>query len=316
MIGSDVDAELELGGPRISRLSTGAGRAIVVGGTMKILHISDLHIGKEETDVDEWRQAEKLVRLIRREWGDDADKPLVLITGDIVDDGREVEFIEARRILGPLHRAGFQVAPLPGNHDYGWNGAYAQEKRFKLFKKHLLGIETRVTYPDVPYADADVSVITLNSMKSETGFWDGLLADGELGDHQLNELGELLTTLRAERKKSHKIVVAVHHHPFLFPDDPLFEQAKEWFGHRLKDGADLMRLLSGRIDALLFGHEHRHVDFSKPFDGHLFTEEYDIPCILSSGKSTDPGLPARVITFEGRRKPHVEPAPWSERRVV
>lgn len=279
---------------------------------MRILHISDLHIGKEETDVDEWRQAEKLVRLIKRHWGNDADKPLVLITGDIVDDGREVEYIEARRILAPLHRAGFQVAPLPGNHDYGLNGAYAQEKRFKLFKKYLMGIETRVTYPDVPYADDDVSVITLNSMKSETGFWDGLLADGELGNDQLDELGELITTLREERRKNHKIVVAVHHHPFLFPDDPLFAQAKEWFGHRLKDGADFLRLIGGRVDALLFGHEHRHVDFSEPFDGHVFTEEFGIPCILASGKSTNRGLPARVITIGGRGKPRVEPAPWNE----
>ncbi len=279
---------------------------------MKILHISDLHIGKEETDVDEWRQAEKLVRLITRHWGDDDEKPLVLITGDVVDDGREVEFIEARRILEPLRRAGFQVAPLPGNHDYGWNGAHAQEKRFKLFKKYLLGIETRVTYPDVPYADDRVAVITLNSMKAETGFWDGLLADGELGGDQLNELGELVTALRDERPASFKIVVALHHHPFLFPDDTLFEKAREWWGHRLKDGADLMRLIGGRVDALLFGHEHRHIDFSEPFAGYVFTEEFNIPCILCSGKSTDPGLPARLITIGGRGKPRVEPAPWSK----
>lgn len=280
-------------------------------GCVRILHLSDLHIGKEETDVDEWKQAEKIVRSILRTWADDDDKPVVLITGDVVDDGREVEYLEARRILEPLHRAGFQVSPLPGNHDYGWNGSHAQEKRFKLFKKYLLGIESRVTYPDVPYADDDVSLITLNSMKAETGFWDGLLADGELGSRQLDELGELITTLRKERRKSHKIVVALHHHPFLFPDDPFFKQAKEWLGHRLKDGAELMRLLAGRIDVLLFGHEHRHVDFSEPFDGHLITADYDIPCILASGKSTDPGLPARVITLEGRRKPRVEPAPWS-----
>jgi len=277
---------------------------------MRILHISDLHIGKE-TDVDRWKQAEKLVRKIVGEWGDGDDKPLVLITGDVVDDGTEVEFIEARRILRPLHRAGFQVAPLPGNHDYGWNGAHALEKKFKLFKKYLLGIETRVTYPDVPYTDKDVTLITLNSMLAETGFWDGLLADGELGSRQLEDLDELITTLRDERKKSHKIVVALHHHPFLFPDDPLLKKVKERVGHRLKDGDDLMKVLSGRIDALLFGHEHRHVDFSEPFDGHLFTEEFDIPCILSSGRSTDPGLPARVITIEGRRKLRVEPAPWS-----
>ena len=279
---------------------------------MKILHISDLHIGKE-TDVDRWRTAEKLVRKIQRAWGNDADKPLVLITGDVVDDGTEVEYIEARRILRPLHRAGFQVAPLPGNHDYGWNGAHAQEKRFKLFKKYLLGIENRVSYPDVPYADNDVTVITLNSMHAETGFWDGLLADGELGSRQLDELDELITALRDERKKTHRIVVALHHHPFQFPDDPPLKKVKERIGHRLKDGEDLMKLLAGRIDALLFGHEHRHVDFSEPFDGHLFTKEFDIPCILSSGRSTDPGLPARVIILEGRRKPRVEPAPWSSR---
>jgi len=277
---------------------------------MRILHISDLHIGQEGA-VDRWKMAEKLVREIKREWGGGDDKPLVLITGDVVDDGTEIEYIEARRILRPLHRAGFQVAPLPGNHDYGWNGAHALEKRFKLFKKYLLGIETRVTYPDVPCADNDVTVINLNSMHAETGFWDGLLADGELGSRQRAELDELITVLRDERKKTHRIVVALHHHPFQFPDDPPLKKIKERVGHRLKDGDDLMKLLSGRIDVLLFGHEHRHVDFSKPFDGHLFTEEYDIPCILSSGRSTDSGLPARVITLEGRRKPRVEPAPWS-----
>ena len=276
---------------------------------MKILHISDLHIGKE-ADVDRWKMAEKLVREIKKSWGDDDDKPLVLITGDVVDDGTETEFIEARRILSPLQRAGFQMAPLPGNHDYGWNGAHALEKKFKLFKKYLLGIENRVSYPDVPYSDNDVTLITLNSMLAETGFWDGLLADGELGTRQREDLDELITTLRDERKKTHRIVVALHHHPFQFPDDPPLRKIKERVGHRLKDGEELMEMLAGRIDVLLFGHEHRHVDFSKPFDGRLFTKEFEIPCILSSGRSTDPDLPARVITLEGRRIPRVEPAPW------
>ena len=278
---------------------------------MRILHISDLHVGKRKTGINEARQTEKMVRLIKRHWGDDDDKPLVLITGDVVDDGREAQFIEARHILEPLRRAGFQIVALPGNHDYGWNGAHAQEKRFKLFKKYLLGIETRVTHPDVPYADENVALITLNSMRAETGFWDGLLADGEIGNDQLDELGELLTTLRTERPKSFKIVVALHHHPFLFPDDKLIKHSKEWLGHRLKDGADFMRLVSGRIDVLLFGHEHRAVDFSQPLAGRVLTEEYEIPCILCSGRSTDQGLPARLITIEGRGKPRVEPAPWS-----
>ena len=281
---------------------------------MKILHISDLHIGKE-ADKDRWKKAEKLVREIKKAWGQDDDKPLVLITGDIVDDGTEAEFIEARRILRPLHRAGFEVVPIPGNHDYGWQGAHALKKKFKLFKKYLLGVENRVTYPDVPYTDNDVTLITLNSMLAETGFWDGLLADGELGRRQRQDLDEIITTLREERKKTYRIVVALHHHPFQFPDDPPLKKIKERVGHRLKDGKAFMKLVSGRIDVLLFGHEHRHIDFSKPFGAHHFSKEYDIPLILSSGRSTDPDLPARVITFEGRRKPRAEPAPWNRSNV-
>ena len=227
---------------------------------MRILHISDLHIG-QEADVDRWKKAEKIVRETIREWGDDDDKPLVLITGDVVDDGTEIEFIEARRILSPLHRAGFQVAPLPGNHDYGWNGAHAEEKRFKLFKKYLLGIESRVTYPDVPYADDDASLITLNSMYAETGFWDGLLADGELGNRQLDELDELITVLRDERKKSHKIVVALHHHPFRFPGDPPLKKVKETNrsppqgrkeAHEIAGGADRRAALRARAPTRRF----------------------------------------------------------------
>ncbi len=277
---------------------------------MKILHISDIHIGKEGSDVDRCSQAEELVQLIVEEWGSDSGKPLILITGDVVDDGHEEEFVEATRILGPLHQAGFQVVPLPGNHDYGWNGALAQKKKFELFRKYLVGVEPPIEYPYVAYDDSDATLIVLNSMLAETGFWDGLLADGELGDQQLRELDGMVSRLRAERGEDHRIVVALHHHPFLFPDDPLANRAREWIGHRLKDGAELMRGLSGRIDALLFGHEHRHIDFSQEIAGRRLTDEYEIPCILCSGRSTDPGLPARVVTLEGGREPWWEPAPW------
>jgi len=279
---------------------------------LRILHISDLHIGRE-IDIDRWKKAEQLVEEITREWGSGEEKPLVLITGDVVDDGTEIEYIEARRVLKPLRQAGFLVVPLPGNHDYGWNGAFARESRFELFRKYLLQIETPVSYPSVPYADPEVTILTLNSMLAETGRWDRLFADGELGREQLQGLDRLVTKLHGKREQGHRVVVALHHHPFLFPDDSPVKKAKEQLTHRLKDGDDLMEIVSGRIDALLFGHEHRHVDFSKPLAGHLLTEEYEIPCILASGRSTDAGLPARVITIKRGHEPRVNPAPWLSR---
>ncbi len=266
---------------------------------MKLLHLSDLHIGKQETtDLNEEEEAKRLVEAIVEKWKNDPDKPIIIVTGDIVDDGAEEQFITAREILKPLRDNGFQPVYIPGNHDYGWNGAHATAKKFILFKKYLYGVDCRITYPDVPISNDEITVIALNSMKAETGFWDGLLADGELGNKQLDELSDIIKSIREEKGTRHIIAVALHHHPFLFPDDTFFEKIGEWFGHDLKDGDDLMKIISGRVNVLLFGHEHRHIDFSKEFPKANLTKKYRIPVILSNGKSTEKKHQSRLITID------------------
>ncbi len=278
---------------------------------MRVLHLSDLHIGKRASNEDESALTSQLVGKIIGAWGDDEDKPIVVITGDVVDDGRKGQLKKARKLLQPLRNAGFQLVPLPGNHDYGWNGGFATAKKFKLFKKYLYGAQERITYPQVPYYDEHVTLIGLNSMRAETGLWDGLLADGEIGSRQLDELGELIAAIRDDDVDgTHRIVVMLHHHPFLFPDDSGYKKLREWFGHRLKDGDDLMSIIKGRVDVLLFGHEHRHSDFSVEFPNERLTEYYRTPVILSNGKSTCPVLKARVITIEPGEDPKVSDAPW------
>ena len=273
---------------------------------MKLLHLSDLHIGKGETRLKEKKEAKEIVDSIVTKWGKDKDKPIVIITGDIVDDGQEKEFKQARDILQPLRDNDFQPVIIPGNHDYGWNGSHARAKSFRLFKKYLYGIDNRITYPDVPISTDQATVIALNSMKAETGFWEGLLADGELGNKQLDDLGEIIEVTRTEKGKDHTIVVALHHHPFLFPDDSLFEIIGEWIGHYLRDGDDLMKIIKDRIEVLIFGHEHRHIDFSKDFPKHNLTKKYRIPVILSNGKSTEKTHPARLINIKDAKHISVE----------
>ena len=277
---------------------------------MQILHLSDLHIGRDGARSTRNRRAEKLVRRIEGSWGRAEAKPLVLITGDVVDNGEEEEFLEARRTLRPLLDAGFTVLPIPGNHDYGWAGSYAQAKKFALFKRYLLGTTARVGYPQVAYDEEGVTLITLDSMKAETGFPDGLLANGEMGRAQRRSLARIIASLHEERPAEQRIVVALHHHPFLFPGETPLELAKDWVGHRLKDGESLMKVLQGRVHALLFGHEGKHLDFSRRIGGRVLTEESSIPCILCNGNSTDPRLPARVITMEAGRDPTWRKAPW------
>ena len=98
-------------------------------------------------------------------------------------------------------------------------------------------------------------------MKAEAHWYDNLLADGELGVKQLKVLSGILNGLDS-RPRNQKIILYLHHHPFLFPDDSLLEIAGEYVAHRLKDGRALMSIIKGRGDVLLFGHDHRHLNFS------------------------------------------------------
>jgi len=209
----------------------------------------------------------------------------VLISGDIVDDGQKRQYKEAANILKPLlENDNFSVWPVPGNHNYGWNGNHAQRQRFKYFKSAFYDIEN-VSYPHVKMDSSGNVFIGLNSMKAETDFWDGLLADGELGSRQIHSVSGVLNSideLPTSEREIKKVIVHLHHHPFIYPDDTIIEEGIEKGCHWLKDGEGLMRVIAGRIDILLFGHEHRHLDFSKTD----LAKRYRIPYIFSGGKST------------------------------
>lgn len=241
----------------------------------RILHLSDTHYGKSD------KEGENLERIVDKVVADpqnDADL-VILITGDLVHDGRKHQFKAAREILDPLFQK-FTVWTIPGNHDYGWRGIFAQAKKFKHFKHHFYGIE-QITYPHLTTHDGHL-FIGLNSLREETDGLDGLLADGELGPDQLDDLGGILDQTMSW-PETKKIILHVHHHPFIFPDETLLGRTKEKVGHRLKDGKRLMRLISGRVDLLLFGHDHRHLDFSNS----RLSKKYEIPYILAAGKCTE-----------------------------
>jgi len=123
--------------------------------------------------------------------------------------------------------------------------------------------------------------VGLNSMEVFTA---SNFAEGRLGESQINEVCEFLETHK-NRPQNQKMIVCLHHHPFIFPDDGLFRRIGEHFGHRLEDGKDFMEGIKElKVDMLLFGHEHRHLNFK---DTKL-AKDYNICNILSSGKSTEP----------------------------
>lgn len=246
----------------------------------KILHLSDLHIGASKK---ESQYLKKIVDKIMDNYSE--EKLSILITGDIVDDGQRKQYARVAELLKRLFdHPNFDVWPVPGNHDYGWNGIHAERQRFEYFKSAFYKLEN-VAYPHVKVDSAGHVFIGLNSMKAECDYWDGLLADGELGSHQIHNVSGILNTfdnLTPSNRKKVKVIVHLHHHPFLYPDDTWIEEGIEKVGHWLKDGKGLMGVLAGRIDILIFGHEHRHLDFSNT----NISKQYQIPYILSCGKST------------------------------
>ena len=82
-----------------------------------IVHLSDLHIGKNDRRT-EIKAAYKLISQIISTYRNEDPKPIIVITGDIVDYGKKKYFDIATKILKPLLNNGFTVLPVPGNHDY------------------------------------------------------------------------------------------------------------------------------------------------------------------------------------------------------
>lgn len=263
-----------------------------------IVHLSDLHIGRSRTEA---RNTERIVDGLVSMYRDRRDKPVVLITGDLVDDGSPEQFRTAAGLLSPLTEEGFAVWPVPGNHDYGWNGVHGKARRFKHFKSAFFGLET-VSYPHVKLCRGHV-FIGLNSMKAECDYWDGLLANGELGTKQLSDLVGIFKKLK-NRDRAQKVVVHLHHHPFSYNDEGLIDALWDKLCLSLKDGDELMRQLAGNVDLLLFGHEHDHVDFH----GSAIQAKCRIGQILACGKSTEKapvnsmGADGRLVVDAGKKR--------------
>lgn len=247
-----------------------------------LLHLSDLHVGR---DVRRAARATALVDRLLATWGAAVRKPVVVITGDLVDDGEDAQYLLVAQLMTRLRTAGFAVVCVPGNHDYGRDGCHADVACLARFRRHVACSLGVADYPAC-FRFPGWAIVCLDSMQAEAGGWDGWLADGEIGRAQREATDRTLAALAPERQAGVRVAVVLHHHPFVFPDDPLYRRAYEWVGHRLKDGRELMEIVRGRADLLLFGHEHRHVDFTRDFSDEDLPRRYAVPSILSCGSST------------------------------
>lgn len=238
---------------------------------MKFLHLSDLHIHTCDCDNSD---VTSTLRFIEKTYPDH----LLIITGDITDDGTEAQYENARSLLAPFKE---KIFICPGNHDFGEAGnVYRRDcaLHFDTLAEELRqgGVFKGAAKPVVNRIQEDkteVMLIALDSNLETQSIFD--FACGEIGKQQLNDLNELLTS---ESGNGAVKVLFFHHHPFMF-NDPFME---------LRDAKDLAKIIYGKIDLVLFGHKHEAGQWQKTWNTR---------CMLASDNS--PGkCSVREITID------------------
>lgn len=227
----------------------------------KIIHLSDIHVGHEDSGL-KFRQIVENITLLKQP----ANDYVIVITGDIVDNAtHEAQKDEALDAIDQLKARGYTVLVVPGNHDYG-TGSWGSPKYVDIFKKTFYD-DVKVTYPKVDVVD-ELVFIGLDSTADELHWYDRMLAEGEIGKEQLKRLKNIIDDERYAVKKK---IVYLHHHPFDFK-----------LGLQLKDYEDLQEIIENKIDVLLFGHLHDDLNSA----GKIFNGTWGIPRAYNAGSST------------------------------
>lgn len=254
---------------------------------MKIIHVSDTHIGAgynaERTDL--------VVDDLIRHPPDDPARCVVVHTGDLIDAATADNRQNAKRRLDRLREAGYRVILCPGNHDYG-DTMQVNSEAARMFKAEfascLFHDEPR-EFPVLHRVNNDCALIGLDSNAAELKFPQGCFAEGHIGASQLDRLNRLLDSDAVAGKK---VVLYLHHHPFYYgysvmPDvgdrnvyKHLVARLTRPF-RRMKDAYSLCRIIRDRVQVLLFGHMHEGLDCSDE------SGKYGIRLALDGGSTTD-----------------------------
>lgn len=254
---------------------------------IRMIHISDLHVRSKKSR-QENGNAERLVDEILKRYGTNGKKKtIVIMTGDLVDDGKNDQYKQLDRIVIKPLKKKFTVLAAAGNHDYAqWGNAFDSNApaRFRKFVRNIPEHPKHCVDTINVQNERKVLFIGVDSADPENKVF---FADGVVDKQQREKLKEIL---KAEKYKGYYKVLYVHHHPFLRKWFVAFQQANEF-----------LEMIRKEVDLLLFGHKHKH---------ETFFYRYDVPTMLASGKVTEPsgdgdGLAFRIIELDKIGLPRV-----------
>lgn len=232
-----------------------------------LVHISDLHVGRDEATDD---AARRLARMLV-----DAHVDQVLLTGDVTHRGLASELARYERIFAPLLEAGRLVA-VPGNHDRMGDDAARALMR-----------GGRVAITSAP----GLHVVRVDS----TAPHNRSLIDGH-GSLSTQDVEDVRLALD-EAPRGTLPVVMLHHHVLPLPVEDLAERLATLVGLPCADelplGEDLLGRILGRCRLVLHGHRHVPAEFRVALPGSMPMR------ILNAGSSTILGRARFIAHVDG-----------------
>lgn len=187
-----------------------------------LVHLSDLHFGRVDASL-----LEPLSALVARIKPD-----LVVVSGDLTQRARSVEFVAARRFLDALPSPQIVV---PGNHDVPLHNVVDRMLRpLAKFKRYITSELAPI------YADDEIAVLGLNTARSM------VIKNGRVNEEQIATVHAQFCRLEGTVTK-----IIVTHHPFDLPEAhgryDLVGRAKLAMETFARCGADV--LLAGHFHA-------------------------------------------------------------------
>jgi 3',5'-cyclic AMP phosphodiesterase CpdA len=190
-----------------------------------IIHVSDLHFGKSEIDL------EKALKDTIKERSPD----LIVVSGDITQRATLLQFRSAHKFFTSLP---YPIISVPGNHDIPLFGVWRRFfNPYALYKQYI----SKELEPH--FEDEEILVIGINTVRILKTM------EGRVNKKQIDRVKSILAST-----SSRKVKIIVSHHPFNLPvgysRTPIAHARHFW-----------KNILGAGIDLILSGHLHDTLDF-------------------------------------------------------
>jgi len=217
---------------------------------MRIIQISDLHIGglfKQDA-----------FDILVDEINNDLKPDVLIVSGDLTDDGLVFQFEKARDELSKLKCNNLII--FPGNHDYRHTGYLLFKEYFPIAKPDSAKV---YEYKDNNIYNKNpqrVIVTTIDTARpdrdeGEVGHVQNLWLNKTLKKYDKNKIqngNENNNVKRNNKNNQIKKIVAMHHHLIAIPDTGYTNVVG------ISDAGDILRTcLENDVDLVICGHKHR-----------------------------------------------------------